>query len=487
MGAMLRKTGIFGLTLVLGMTTVCPATDEDLFRLTLSDAVNMALTRNPEARVAYLDTLIQIQRVSRERAKFQKKYQFDSFYTSDRLPSTSGLEEVNQLTNNNQEFDFELSQQLDSGGIVSLEFYNSRSSSNAGYRLINPVYETRLGMRFTQPMLRGRGRIIRVNEYIESNNLEKSKQMLKGKIADLVVDIHSTYWDLFYERENLKVYQRNSEGARRVLQTAQAKVEAGAAAKSDVLEAEVSMALREEDIVLAKDKIQDQEGHLKYLLGLEVQRHIWDMRIVTVDAPPFIPFEGDLEEGLKKGVEVDEQYQEVLIELKNLDLQIESVRNNMQPRVDLVGQANLNGIDRNYMEAVGMLGKGDGFSLQVGLSLDLPIGNTMEVEKYRTRLLERKQKEVALEKFESQIKWKVHEAFRQVQTDYKRIEVAKQAESLANQRVSEEEHRMSLGLSTVRRVLDAQDEMTQAQSDFLKALVDYNKSLMRWKKITGEI
>ena len=42
-------------------------------------------------------------------------------------------------------------------------------------------------------------------------------------------------------------------------------------------------------------------------------------------------------------------------------------------------------------------------------------------------------------------------------------------------------HRLKLGLSTARLVLDA-----QARASRLRAVVDYNQSLIEWQRLTGE-
>ena len=59
------------------------------------------------------------------------------------------------------------------------------------------------------------------------------------------------------------------------------------------------------------------------------------------------------------------------------------------------------------------------------------------------------------------------------------------AERLAEQNVTEEEERLALGLSTVRQVLDAQDDLAESRSRRLQAIVDYNKALVEWRRLTG--
>jgi outer membrane protein TolC len=79
----------------------------------------------------------------------------------------------------------------------------------------------------------------------------------------------------------------------------------------------------------------------------------------------------------------------------------------------------------------------------------------------------------------------VRERFRQVHTDRRRADVAQLAEQLAERQVREEEDRLALGLSTVRQVLDAQDDLAEARASRLQAVVDYRQAMIAWEQVTG--
>ena len=118
--------------------------------------------------------------------------------------------------------------------------------------------------------------------------------------------------------------------------------------------------------------------------------------------------------------------------------------------------------------------------------LSVPLGTTPEGQRLKLRILEKQRAEVDLERLRLDIVRQVREQHRRVQVDRRRAEVAQLTQSLAAQNVREQEERLALGLSTVRLVLDAQDDLATARNSHLRALVDYNQALVEWGRLTEE-
>ena len=470
--------------LLVWMFSACPAAAEDTLYVSLDEAVNRALDRSLGIRIARLDTRVQAASVAMEEAKFGRSLGTSVFHQTDRSPSISQLEQVETSTSNTQSVALELSQQLPTGGSIGLGFSNSRSSSNAAFRTIDPVYRSDLELWFSHPLLRGRGKINRAGLEIARNEMERAEVDLEGRLRDLTADVRVAYWNLFFARENLRVNQQLSEGARRVLEMVQARVEMGVDAENVILQAEVGVARREEDIVVAEAGVRDAEDRLKSLIGLDQDRAAWDTHLVPVETPALIPFDDDLATGIDRALSLSSDYRRAEIALSTLDLQTAIARNNMRPSVALTARAGMSGIGGTYRDDLEVLLDAGGRSWQGGLSLDVPLGTSSEREYYLRRKLERKRAEIDVENLKLQIAGQVRRAFRQVHTDRRRVEVAMLAERLAERSVSEEEDRLGLGLSTVRQVLDAQDDLAAARASRLRALVDYNNSLIEWVRIT---
>ncbi|KPJ61847.1 MAG: hypothetical protein AMS15_05710 [Planctomycetes bacterium DG_23] len=76
---------------------------------------------------------------------------------------------------------------------------------------------------------------------------------------------------------------------------------------------------------------------------------------------------------------------------------------------------------------------------------------------------------------------------REVGTNLRRIETNRRARELAEDLLKAEEKRFELGLGSSLDVLEAQKDVTSAQSAELEAIIDYNISLVRLAETEGTL
>jgi outer membrane protein TolC len=111
------------------------------------------------------------------------------------------------------------------------------------------------------------------------------------------------------------------------------------------------------------------------------------------------------------------------------------------------------------------------------LVVGYPIGrSTAEADLARTRL-ERTQSMTNLRNTEMQVVTAVRDIGRRVQTNFQRVEATKKARDFAEQRLSAEQKKFSVGMSDTFRVLQAQRDLAVARNNLLRAILDYNRTL----------
>jgi len=458
----------------------------DQLDLSLDQAVQMSLELNPGIRSARLGTQIQARAVAAEEARFGRSAGLVISHQAEQSPSISALEAVQTSTSDVLSVGATLSQDLSSGGRVGVSFANQRLSSNAAYRTIDPVYQSEVGLEFSQPLLRGRGDINRVDLHLARNGLEAAGVALEQRLRDLKADVGLAYWGLFFARGNLQVQRQLTEGAKRVLETVRTRAEMGADPRNSVLEAELGAAQREEGTVVAEGAVAQAEDQLRSLMGLDQDPETWDLRLIPQTSPQLPSFDSDLTTSVDRAVKVSPAYRSTEIQLRNLDLQVRLARDRARPDVDLTARLGVTGIGASYNDNVEVLGEAEGRSWRASLLLSLPLGTTPDDERLRLRLLEKQRAQLDLERLRLDIVRQVREQHRRVRVDRRRAEVARLAESLAAQNVGEQEERLALGLSAVRQVLDAQDDLAAARNSHLHARVDYNQALVEWGRLTEE-
>jgi outer membrane protein TolC len=454
----------------------------DTLTLSENDAVKIALGKNPEMHAYKLGTQARLAGITEEEAQFGRQLSMKVSHRDNREPSVSSLEGVPTTSTNAQTMGLSLTQKLKTGGQYDVTFSQNRTSDNAGFRTINPVYNSDVQVTFSQPLLRGRGSVNKIGLDIAQNNLTQANIDLEGYERDLKADVRTAYWYLVLAQKNFKVKQQRYNGRQRVLETVKARIEMGVEARNSILQAELGVAQSEEDIIAAEDRIYDAEDRLKTLMGWADQPNT---RITPTNAPTITDFNDDLNQGIQRAIESNTTYKNTKIDVNTRELLAHQAKDQTRPEVNLTFRAGLSGIGSNYSDELKGLSDADGRSWLGGFSIDIPLGTSTNQSRYQQRLMAVEQAELRQDYQRMQLTEIVRERFRQVRTDQRRSDVVKLAEKLATQNVKEEEERLTLGLSTVRNVLDAQDDLAEARGNLLQTMVDYQHAIIAYDRVTG--
>ena len=471
----------------LTLTTAMASAPPDSLRLSLAQAMEVAREHHLGLRSARLSTQMQEQAVAQEAARFGRTLTANLTQQNSRSPSSSKLEQVPTSTSGSQSLGLSLSQQLTSGGTVGIDFRNNRSSSNAAYQVLNPQYQSGLTLRWSQPLLQGRGSVNRIGLQVVSNSLNASRISVESQSRELDSQVGQAYWALVLARQGLSLRQQLLAGAERVLESVQARAEVGAGARSAILEAQVTVAQRQQEIVSAQGSLRQAEDQLRSLLGIDQEPGGWEVGLLPTQAPELLDFAGEPEAGVVRALDRDASYQQAALAVQSAALQLTLARDQARPSLSLTAQAAINGIGGSYGDNLDALKQGEARNWQGGLGLSMPLGsNPQAVARVRQQEYAVQQRQVQAEQIRLQLAAQVRTQHRQVGISRQAEQAAAWTEQRAEQNVAEQEERLGLGLSTVRQVLDAQDALAQARLTRLQAVVTYNDALLEWKRLTGE-
>jgi len=121
----------------------------------------------------------------------------------------------------------------------------------------------------------------------------------------------------------------------------------------------------------------------------------------------------------------------------------------------------------------------------VGLQVNIPIRNRSAQADQARSELEYRQAEMRLQQEQNQIRIEVRNAQFSVQQNRARVEAAQAAVRLANQTLDAEQKKYALGASTNYNVLQAQRDLSIAESNQVSATTDYEKSRVNLDEVTG--
>lgn len=389
-----------------------------------------------------------------------------------------------------------------SGGTYNLTWANSRVDSVIpGYTLFNPRYSSSLTVGATQPLLRNFGSTVTNRLVVQARyGRDSSAWAFVSQVQATVQNVDSAYWDLAYARALLASKQEALAIAKDLNRITQIKIDVGTFAPIDIVQTEVTVAQREQDIITAEGQIGDAEDRLKRILNV---RNLpdWQRPVIPTELPTDMPITVNVEDGMRQALETRPEIRQALLDIESKKLTLVYDRSQLKPRLDLnasYGYAGL-GAQGTYVfpdGSVQSLSYGDALSnifdrnypaWAVGLTFAIPIFNrtarnnaaiaSSDVELSRTNLALLKQN-----------LWvEVRTAGRGVDTALRSVAAAKKSRELAERNLDAEKKKFENGMSTTFQVSSIQNDLTNAKALELQAFAAYVKSRTAWHKAIGDI
>ncbi len=467
--------------------------------LSLNDVIANTLKNNVSIAVQEYQSRIRKEEIITQEAEFDPSFSLEAKANKQKQLSSSAF--ANPVTDSNtQNLDVGLNQKLKSGTQYELNFKNQRNETDFRFAGLNPYYTTRLELNVTQPLLKNFGLDVnKSNIYIAKNNLDISDFEFKSKVIDIVSQTENVYWDLVFSREDLKVQQKSVSRAKDLERRVKAQVEVGTLAPLEILQAKSEVASREEGVIQSQKLIQDNQDNLKNILNIPFDSPDGRKEILPLDAPQFIVTEPPrLEESIKTALANRPDYLAKKKELENQKIQVKFNQNQLYPSLDLVASFGLNGIagevqptgfgtdnplGGNYGRSLDRTFSGNFSTWEGGLLFKYPLGNRAAKSRLTASKLQAAQLLLDIKDLEKTIILEVREAARQIHTNIKRVQAARLARQLAEEKLSAEEKKFEVGLSTSFNVLEFQTDLAEEQSKELKAIIDFNKSQIQFRKV----
>jgi outer membrane protein len=464
--------------------------------LTLKEVVERVLKNNISISVQSFNSKINEQTIFEQEADFDPTVDFEfSVGEETRQSSVSSSLSDSKNRNQNYNWDASLTQKFITGGDYDLSMDNNRNRSSSSFSSLNPVYSTDLALTVTQPLLKDFGIDLNNRDiYIAKNNQAISDHQFTKKVIDTLAEAENIYWDLVFSIEDLKVKETSIQRARDLENQVRAQVEVGTLAELEILQAQSEVASRDEQLLNAQNLIEDNEDSLKNILNLPFDSDEGLKKIIPADSPIFIPgSEGSLEEALKMALTNRPDLLAKKEELGNRNIELKYNHNQILPSVDLQGSLGVNGLSGDSATSDGSYDKAisETFSTkfrlwEFGLKLSYPLGNRAAKSRLTAKKLEVAQLLLDIKEFEKNIVVEVREAHRQIETDIKRVQAARVARKFAEEKLSAEDKKFKVGLSTSFNVLEFQEDLAEEQSKEIKAVIDYKKSRNRLDQVIAQ-
>ncbi|HYR85199.1 MAG TPA: TolC family protein [Terriglobia bacterium] len=476
--------------------------------ITMNDVVNMLMENNLDVRTnrmnprsSYLQSLVFYKAL-------QPAITFSGLVGRNTILSTTQLNGATASSQLSGSYSAGFSQLLPTGTSLAVTATMNRLSSNSILSTFNPSYTGRIVYSVGQHLLQNRGRLVNTYQILEGMNSEKiSESQFETQLMTLVQTAQKAYWDLTFANEDLNVKRRALGLTQRTLDENKLKVEIGTLAPIDLVQTEAEMATWCDQIVISDSNVTTTEDQIKKLTSSDKDPTMFLVRFRPADSPvgPNQVQIPALEDAVRIALENRPEIRQAMLDRDNKDIDIQYRKNQKLPVFDVTASYVQNGtggvqtVRGNVLGASQVLNVipggianalqqlfGYGYTgYNVGFSVTIPLNNKAADADLSRALNDRQISQNRLDVVIQQVALDVRNALTQVQMNRSRIDTTEAALKLARQKLDAEQQKFELGTSTLRFVLEEQQNVAQAETNELQTVVNFNKSLVDLDKATG--
>ena len=502
-GAVMRRTSLL-LVLVFGLATTAWAQSASGIRITVDEAVRMALEHNIDLNADRLDPQISDTRVAAAAGAFKPAMTSSLQRNTQVQPPASFLFPV--ATNSNAvSSSAGLAQKLPwFGTSYSLSWTATHTNSNSFLNSYNPLVQSGLGINVSQPLIRDLTiDPARQQLAVSRTNRDIADTRLRESLVHTTANVKAAYWNLVSALANVDARRTALALAQELVRVNRAKVDVGTSPPLDLVSAQAEVAANQEQLIIAETAVRQNEDRLRMLIFDTTQRDTWKVRIEPVDSPPIATPTIDVDEAVTRALSERADLARARKEIDNAQIGVKYAGNQKLPDVRVNASYQASGLGGTQVLRAGgfpgtIVGPGavtdfggvlnqlfarDYPTWAVGVSVSYPLGESVEQANDARARLERSQSAERLKSAEAHAIQEIRDTGWKIDMNAKRIETTRAARELAEQRLDAEQKRLEVGMSTSFLVIQAQRDLAQAKTNELGAILAYDLALVDFEAL----
>jgi outer membrane protein TolC len=402
------------------------------------------------------------------------------------------------------------SQAFATGTSLSVQFNNSRQTTNSPFFNLSPILSSMYRVSVQQELLAGFGfgpnlRYLR----IAKNNKKISDIAFKDQVITTVTQIENIYWDLVNAYEQAEVSEESLNFAQQSFENAKKQLQLESIPEMDVMRAEAEVSQRDQELTVARTTLELQESLIKNALTkslddpvLEAMPVIPTDRLESTQAPLANQAIQDL---ITQALRDRPELAESDVDLVNRQISNKAARNALLPSLALVGFYGGSGLAGPLNPLYSVTGVPNSSTVPVdfggalentfnntapdyyiGLNLNIPLRNRVaKSDQYRSEL-EYRQAQLRREQLRKQIRIEVRNAQYALEQTAARVGAARKARDLAQRTFEIMQKEQTLGAGSTFQTLAAQRDLAVAELDLVTAMTVYEKAKVELDRATGD-
>jgi outer membrane protein TolC len=519
--------------------------DDEVQRVTLKEAIAIALENNPGIAAKRLDPARVGTRVLESQSIFDPTLGAELSHVHSVAPNSNILSTTSTSIVDDRYANFHLSKLLRTATQLQLDFLNDRLDNNASYINLRPEYKPELRFSLVQPLLRDFGwdftyLIVTASEH----TADSAVYLYEADLANFVEDVIRTYWRVVGARENVAVRREAMALANRTVEENEARVRVGLLPPVAVLEAQADAKRREDQLITAENDLAVSRQQLAQLCYFRPAGTFVPRTLEPAEEAAAENVDANVDKTLPIALAERPEIHASALGVENREVNERIASNGLLPRLDLVGGYGVNGLagsnhpttqatfisatdasktDPNTTctlisvgiyectllipksaqpvaplaggarDAYGTRGDRGGFlsgdfdTYSFGVRLTVPLDNALAESAHTRSRIELDQAELNHRQLLSQVTLEVRQTVADVDASRQRIDTARVARELAEENLRNQEKRHEVGMATTKDLLDFQERLTEARFAEVTAKFEHNIAVAAWRRAQGRL
>jgi outer membrane protein len=435
--------------------------------------------------------------------------QLERTTTPQATPFGSGAATANT---NTDEYNFNYNQGFITGTQLLVGFNNSRTTTNSLFSFYSPELQSNFRATVTQHLLYGFGPGINGRFILEAKNTRRiSDSAFRQQILYTINQIENIYWVLVGDYEDVQAKQRGLEQSTRLASDNRKQLQIGTMAPLDVLNSDNQVSTDTQALITSQTSLEYQQLIMKQAISRNLNDPI-------LSAAPVIPTDRisllempeertPVEDLVQKAYANRPEIEQNILNLRNTEITMKAMRNNLLPTVDLYGfygAAALGGAKSPYCSPeffgptacdVPDIGYGTVFSnlfkslgpdKGAGININIPLRNRTAQSLQARSVLEYRQAEMRLQQLYIQVRIQVINAQYALTQDRAAVQASQAAREYNFQSYQAEVKKLRLGASTTANVLQQERNLATAENNVISTEATYAKDRASLEQLLAE-
>ena len=488
-------------------------TQQPFVGISLSDAIGMALMKNPDLAVSAANTKIATYQIRAAKGAYDVQFVVEpSVDHSKSAPQNAFFSgpAFGPIVQNRQSLQAGVQGQTASGGQYQVSLVQTRVDDNTVINAFDPYYLASLNVSVSQPLLKGAGagnQTARQLQLSQVNELNSQAQTFVSA-SQVITAVSNAYWDLLAQWRNVAIQE---DALRQAILQQQSNVrlaKRGVAAPIDAVESSTQVAIYQDNVFSALQAVSQLQNELKNLVVDDPADPIWQANLVPTSPAVQIPSAPPLSTMLASAMQHRPELQEIVAQQREADINLGYAKNQLLPGVNLQVNYQGNGFAGNalppvsftpgvpgqpppsylggtYSQAYGNIGRFPTY--QAGVVITAPLGNTTAKANLAAAKEQERIAKIQASGLDQRIVFEVRNALQNYEAALSRLYAARRARETSAQVFQSEQRKFRNGESTTFLVFQRQIELVQNQGRELRAQTDLNKAVVELERADGTI